>query len=58
MPRTRLEAAKIPTEQTRIQRQIDATDKEIDALVYKLYGLTNEEIKVVEQGESGEGNLQ
>lgn len=29
--------------------QIDATDKEIDRLVYELYGLTEEEIKVVEE---------
>ena len=31
-----------------IQNQIAATDKEINALVYKLYDLTNEEIKIVE----------
>ena len=31
-----------------IQTQIIATDKEINALVYKLYGLTEEEIKIVE----------
>ena len=31
-----------------IQRQIDATDAEIDRLVYALYGLTDEEIAVVE----------
>jgi len=30
------------------QRQIDATDREIDKLVYELYGLTDEEIKIVE----------
>ena len=30
------------------QRQIDATDREIDRLVHELYGLTDEEIKVVE----------
>jgi hypothetical protein len=30
------------------QRQIDATDREIDALVYELYGLTDEEIAIVE----------
>ena len=30
------------------QRQIDATDREIDALVYELYGLTDEEIRIVE----------
>lgn len=31
-----------------LQNQIDATDKQIDALVYELYGLTEEEVKVVE----------
>lgn len=30
--------------------QIDLLDKQIDSLVYKLYGLTEEEIKVVERG--------
>jgi hypothetical protein len=30
------------------QMQIDATDKKIDALVYDLYGLTDEEIAIVE----------
>ena len=33
---------------TRIQRQIAATNKQIDNLVYKLYNLTYEEIKIVE----------
>jgi len=33
---------------TIIQRQIDATDRQIDRLVYELYGLTEEEIAVVE----------
>jgi type I restriction-modification system DNA methylase subunit len=41
-------AAKTPDEKTRIQRQIDATDQQIDHLVYKLYGLTEEEIRIVE----------
>jgi len=31
-----------------IQRQIEATDREIDQLVYELYGLTKEEIRIVE----------
>jgi len=34
--------------QTMIQRQINATDRQIDKLVYELYGLTEEEIKIVE----------
>ena len=29
---------------TALQRQIEATDGQIDALVYELYGLTEEEI--------------
>ena len=29
--------------------QIAATDREINALVYKLYDLTEEEIKIVEE---------
>ena len=36
------------TELTALQQQIDKTDKEIDALVYALYGLSDEEIAVVE----------
>jgi hypothetical protein len=41
------EAAK-PHEKTTLQRRIEATDGQIDALVYKLYGLTEEEIRIVE----------
>jgi len=44
-----LAAAKIPDEKTRIQRQINATDKQIDKLVYDLYDLTEEEISIVER---------
>ena len=32
-----------------IQQVIDTTDKEIDKMVYELYGLTEEEIKIVEE---------
>ncbi|MFH2075638.1 MAG: hypothetical protein ABIJ57_09880 [Pseudomonadota bacterium] len=35
-------------EQTNLQRQIDAADRQIDRLVYELYELTGEEIKIVE----------
>ena len=35
-------------EKTLIVRQIEAADKQIDALVYELYGLTEEEIRIVE----------
>ena len=44
----RLAAAADPDDRTRLQRQINATDQEIDRLVYDLYGLTEEEIKIVE----------
>jgi hypothetical protein len=32
-----------------LQRQIEATDRQINQLVYELYGLTYEEIAVVQQ---------
>jgi hypothetical protein len=31
-----------------LKKQIEATDKEIDQMVYALYGLTEEEIRIVE----------
>lgn len=37
-----------PQVRTILQRQIDATDRQIDALVYALYGLTDEEIAIIE----------
>lgn len=43
-------AAPTQAEQELYQRQIDATDRDIDAQVYELYGLTAEEIAVVEGG--------
>jgi hypothetical protein len=47
----KLAAASIPADKKLYQRQIEATDRQIDALVYELYGLTEEEIGIVE----GEG---
>ena len=41
-------AAHTQAEQDLFQRQIKATDRQIDALVYELYGLTADEIAVVE----------
>ena len=32
-----------------IGHQISATDRQIDNLVYELYGLTDEEIRIVEE---------
>jgi hypothetical protein len=45
----RLALTETPDEKTRLQRQIDVTDRQIDQLVYELYGLTEGEIKVVEE---------
>ena len=39
----RLAKAKSDADRSVLQRQIDATDKEIDKLVYELYGLTERE---------------
>ena len=41
-------AAAASSDRELYQRQIDATDREIDRLVYELYGLSAEEIAVVE----------
>jgi hypothetical protein len=43
-----LGAARTAFDKESIQRQIEITDKQIDRLVYELYGLTAEEIAVVE----------
>jgi hypothetical protein len=42
------QAAWTPDEKTMLQRQIDATDRQIDLLAYELYGLTDDEIAIVE----------
>jgi len=44
-----LQAAKTDHEKSLIQRQIKETDRQIDQLVYELYGLTDEEIRIVEE---------
>jgi hypothetical protein len=44
----RLSSVRTDHEKTALQRQIDAVDKQIDQLVYELYGLTEEEIGIVE----------
>jgi len=45
----RVQAAQTPDVQTRLQREITATDRQIDALVYQLYNLTESEIALVDQ---------
>jgi len=44
----RLADARTRHDKTTLQRQNDATDTQIDRLVYDLYGLTEDEIKIVE----------
>jgi hypothetical protein len=41
-------AAKNPNDKINLQREIEATDRQIDQLVYELYRLTEDEIKIVE----------
>jgi hypothetical protein len=43
-----LARAKTPDDKEALDRQIASTDREIDRLVYELYGLTEEEIQIVE----------
>lgn len=50
----RLPAAKTPQEKTSLERQIAATDAQIDRLVYELYGLTPEEIQIVEGSQAAQ----
>ena len=60
-PKTKLEWLEVFEETKKslqeIQTQIAATDKEINALVYKLYDLTEEEIAVVEENVEREVKL-
>ncbi|MEK8021218.1 MAG: TaqI-like C-terminal specificity domain-containing protein, partial [Candidatus Parabeggiatoa sp.] len=44
-------AEKAPQTKTLLKRRIDATDKQIDEWVYQLYGLTAEEIDIVEKNQ-------
>ena len=44
----KLRAAKSDSERATLQNAVTATDRQIDALVYELYGLTEDEIRIVE----------
>jgi hypothetical protein len=44
-----LDAPRTPTDKTALQREIDAKDRQIDSLAYELYGLTDDEIKTVQE---------
>ena len=43
-----LQQAKTESDKDYLQRKCDSIDKQIDQIVYQLYGLTEEEIKIVE----------
>jgi len=44
----KLQDARLEQEKTMLSRQIEATDNQINTLVYEMYGLTVEEIMIVE----------
>jgi hypothetical protein len=44
-------AATAESEKAVLQNAVTATDQQIDQLVYELYGLTDDEIKLVEGGQ-------
>jgi hypothetical protein len=44
----KLRAAKSESEKATLQNAVAATDRQIDELVYELYGLTDEEIALAE----------
>jgi len=48
----RLNAANNEHGRTGLSRQIEATDRQIDRLVYELYNLTDEEIATIEKATS------
>lgn len=45
----KLQKAKISHEKELIERQIKMTDSQIDQIIYELYGLTDEEITIIEK---------
>jgi len=45
----RLSVETLPQRHEQLQREIAATDRQIDQLVYELYGLSAEEIRIVEE---------
>jgi len=47
-PNKKMQDARLEQEKTLLSRQIEATDETIDKLMYELYGLTAEEIAIVE----------
>ncbi|MDP2765961.1 MAG: hypothetical protein Q8O41_00690 [Candidatus Methanoperedens sp.] len=52
-----LSAAMSPAKLAPLLKRIEATDGLIDQIVYRLYGLTEDEIKIVEESISGNKDL-
>lgn len=48
MNKKRLQQVKTESDKNYLNRKCETLDKQIGELVYKLYGLTEEEIKIVE----------
>lgn len=44
----RMSSETVPQRREQIRRELDATDRQIDAIVYELFSLTDEEIAIVE----------
>jgi hypothetical protein len=47
-PKKQLQQAKTESDKSYLNRKCETLNKQIDELVYQLYGLTEEEIKIVE----------
>jgi hypothetical protein len=43
-----LASAQNPQEADRLTREVESVDKSIDGLVYELYGLSEDEIRIIE----------
>lgn len=52
----RLSDSNVPANKDHLQRQITATNQHIDRLVYDLYGLTEDEIRIVKQASIASSN--
>ena len=42
------QSSRTPQDKGRVAREVESTDRQIDRLVYDLYGLSEDEVKVVE----------
>jgi len=50
-----IDVAKTEHQRVVVQRQASSTEHQIDQIVYELYGLTDEEIRIVEEATAGAG---